>query len=267
MDEGRLELSGSDVVLFDMAAPGVARVRLNRPAARNAIDVELAAAIQAVVRRTEEDSSIRAVLLGSATPGMFCAGADLKVVAAGRAAELIRQGDGFAGFTDAPRVKPWIAAVDGAALGGGFELCLACDMIVASPRSRFGLPEVRVGLLAGAGGVRRIARVLPRNVALEVVATGVPIDAPRAAGLGLVNHLAPPEEVEARAVELAVLIAGNAPAAVAGSLAVTRAAGDLDDSDLRALSRKWLDRLMAGPDAKEGARAFVERRSPRWVGR
>ena len=254
-------------LLFEIVERHIAVLRFNRPRARNAIDGVTAGAMAAAVERIEKDPDLRAVVLTSATPGMFSAGADLKVVAAGRVAEL-RPGDGgFAGLVDAIRTKPWIAAVDGPALGGGFELCLACDMIVASPESRFGLPEVKRGLLANAGGVHRIARVLPRHIALELVATGDPIDAVRAAQYGMVNRLVPSSDVVEEALTLARAIVVNAPLSVRESLYLARGANDRSDIEMRRLSRERMSIVMGSEDAKEGPRAFVEKRAPNWLGR
>ncbi len=254
-------------LLFDVVDAHVALLRLNRPSARNAIDVETTRAMTAAVARIEADPAIRAVVLASSTPGLFSAGGDLKIVAAGRAHEL-RPGDGgFAGLVDAVRTKPWIAAVDGPALGGACELCLACDMIVASPESRFGLPEAKLGLMAAAGGVHRIARVLPRNIALGMIATGTPIDAETAARFGMVNELAPSDRVIDAALDIARAVAANAPVAVREALAIARAVGDRSDPELRRISRERMLVVMATDDAKEGPRAFVEKRAPTWVGR
>ncbi len=267
VEDGVSATADTGPLLFDIVDERIARIRFNRPRARNAVDIETAAALAEAVARVERDPALRCAILMSSTPGTFSAGADLKVVAAGRAAELRRGEDGFAGLVDAMRSKPWIAAVDGPALGGGFELCLACDMIVATPRSTFGLPEVRLGLLAGAGGVYRVARALPRNLALEMVATGMPIDASRAAGFGLVNRLAEPEDLDAAALDLARAVAANAPVAVRESLAVARRTADLGDAELSRLARERLAVVMATDDAREGPAAFVERRAPVWRGR
>jgi enoyl-CoA hydratase/carnithine racemase len=256
-----------DPLLFEVVDRHIALLRFNRPAARNAIDGATARAMADAVQRIEGDPDLRVVVLGSTNAGMFSAGADLKAVAAGLVHEL-RIGDaGFAGLVDAIRTRPWIAAVDGPALGGGLEICLACDMIVASPESRFGLPEVKRGLMANAGGVHRIARVLPRNVALEMVATGDPIGAEAAASHGMVNRLVPSTEVLDTALSLARAIVANAPVSVRESLAITRQFGDRSDIELRRLSRERIGLVMATEDAREGPRAFVEKRPPNWLGR
>lgn len=253
-------------LLIDVVDNHIAIVRFNRPQARNAVDVETALALHAAVEQIEADPVLRVAILTSATPGMFCAGADLKVVAAGRVAEL-RPGDaGFAGFVDAPRAKPWIAAVDGPALGGGTELCLACDMIIASPETRFGLPEVKRGMMANGGGASRLLRVLPRNLALELIATGEPFSAGFAAQHGMVNRLVEADELLETALGLARMIVVNAPLSVRESLFIARQAGDRSDADLRRLSKERMKVVMASDDAREGPRAFAEKRPPVWTG-
>ena len=253
-------------VLFDVVDDHIALIRLNRPAARNAVDGALARAMVGIVQRIEDDPTLRVAVLGSTSPGFFSAGADLKVVAAGRVEELRPGPNGFAGLIDADRRTPWIAAVGGFALGGGCEMALACDMIVATANARFGLPEVKRGLIANAGGVHRIGRVLPRNVAMEMVATGNPIDGETAHRFGMVNRLVDGDVLEG-ALALARTIAANAPLSVAASLAITRQVGDRSDADLRRLSRAEMTRVMRSDDAKEGPRAFIEKRKPDWTGR
>ena len=176
-------------VLFERAGAHVALVTINRPAARNAVNGAVAQGMEAAVRETEADPAIRAVVLTGAGDAAFCAGADLKEVSAGGGAALWTEGGGFAGFVFAPRTKLWIAAVNGAALAGGTEIALACDLVVAAESASFGLPEVKRGLIAAAGGLYRLPRALPRAIALELIATGGRIDARRAAS---VRHGQPP---------------------------------------------------------------------------
>ena len=253
--------------LFDIVDEHIAVITLNRPEVRNAMSSKLSAAVEYLVKKVEADPNLRVGILTSSNDKVFCAGADLSEIAAGQGHRIATPDGGFAGFVDARRDKPWIAAVKGYALAGGGELTLACDMIVASEDARFGLPEVKRGLFAGAGGVHRIVRALPRNIGLELVATGEPLDAGRAYELGLVNRLAPTEKVLETALELARVIAANAPVSVRESLKVARRAQEETDADLRKASAAGSNVVRETEDAKEGPRAFLEKRAPRWTGR
>jgi enoyl-CoA hydratase/carnithine racemase len=255
------------VVKMSRPADHVALVTLSRPEARNAVNAELSRQMEATVESTEADPAVRVVVLTGEGPTAFCAGADLKVVSAGGLDSLFTAKNGFAGFNHARRDKPWIAAVNGYALAGGCEMALACDMVVAAQDAMFGLPEVRRGLIASTGGLYRLTRAVPRNVALELIATGGQISAARAHELGLVNRLAPAGEAVGAALALAAEIAVNAPLAVRESLAVARLAMDLDETELRRAGDEAQRRIMATEDFREGPRAFVEKRSPTWVGR
>lgn len=255
------------VIRFEVRDGHTALVTLDRPEARNAVNEAVAKALEAIVDATEADPRIRAVVLASSHPDVFCAGADLKEIAAGRRAGLRTERGGFAGLVFARRDKPWIAAVDGKALAGGCELVLACDMVVASARASFGLPEVLRGLIAAAGGLYRLPRALPPNIALEMIATALPIDGERAHRFGFVNRLVESQHVLEEALALAAQIAGNAPVAVRESLRVARAALDLDEQSLRRCGVDGMAIAAASEDYLEGPRAFIEKRPPRWTGR
>lgn len=258
--------AGDSGVRFEMHDGHTALVTLNRPAARNAVSVAMAQAIEDIVDATEADPQVRAVVLASSHPDVFCAGADLKEVHAGRGDQLFTERNGFAGLVFAERSKPWIAAVDGKALAGGCELVLACDMVVASERAAFGLPEVLRGLVAAAGGMYRLPRVLPPNIALEMITTAIPLGGERAFALGLVNRLVEPGQVLGEALLLARQIAANAPLAVRESLRVARAAYKHDETILRAITREARALVQASDDYREGPLAFIEKRKPRWTG-
>jgi enoyl-CoA hydratase/carnithine racemase len=253
-------------VLFDIVDGNIAVVTLNRPKASNAVNAILTQALDFLVKRIETDDAIRVAILASSGDRVFCAGADLSAIAANQGHLLATPEGGFAGFAHAPRIKPWIAAVKGFALGGGFELALACDMIVASDNAQFGLPEVKRGLLAGAGGIYRLPRALPRHLALEMVATGVSLEVARAVALGLVNRVAPLDRVLESALELARSIAANGPVAVRQSLRVARRAFDLAEAELRVLSDIEGKVVFDSEDAREGAGAFMQKRTPEWRG-
>ena len=257
----------TEPVRFEMLGAHIALVTLDRPEKRNAINPAIAAAMEAIVRRVEDTAEIRVVLLTSSQPRVFCAGADLAAVAAGQARDLETPTGGFAGFVFATRMTPWIAVVEGLAVAGGCEICLACDMIVASQDARFGLPEVKRGLMAGAGGVHRIANALPRNIANEILATGDTFDATLAHRVGLVNRLVPAGEALAAAQALAEAIAGNAPLAVQHTLAAARESQGQPDGAGRSFAAGRIAVLRRTEDFREGPRAFVEKREPVWTGR
>ena len=259
--------TAAPVVLFEMLTAHIALVTLNRPEKRNAVNAAIAQSLDAIVKRTEADPDVRVVILTSSLDKVFCAGADLGAVSEGTAGGMETPHGGFAGLVYAQRRKPWIAAVEGMAVAGGFELCLACDMIVASENARFGLPEVKRSLLAGAGGLHRLPNRVPPAIAYEMIATGDPIDAQLAQRHGLINRLVPAGQTVAAARELAERIVVNAPVAVQYSLATARASSGLPDAAGRPIASEWLSLLRLTEDFKEGPRAFVEKREPVWKGR
>jgi enoyl-CoA hydratase/carnithine racemase len=254
-------------LLYEKRGDHVAVVTLNRPEARNAINAEIAQSLEARVAETEADPDIFVVVLTGKGLDVFCAGADLREVAAGRLDSLIRPRSGFAGFVHAPRTKPWIAAVEGLALAGGCEVALACDLIVATEGGAFGLPEVSRGISAAAGGLYRLPRALPRAIAIEIILTAERLPSERAAALGMVNRLVPRGQALEAALALANKIAANAPLAVRESLAIARSALDHDDATLAHLSVDVQERLRNSEDAREGPLAFTQKRLPKWTGR
>ena len=239
---------------------------LDRPEARNAINAATAAELEAGIDRLESDDDLWACVLHHEGP-VFSAGADLKEISANAGAGLYRSGGGFAGMVSRDRAKPIIAAVDGPAVAGGLEVVLACDVVVASTNARFGLPEVKRGLAAAAGGPFRLARAIGPNIAAELVMTGETIDADRAFQLGLVSRVVEPGTVRAAALELAEQICANAPIAVRESRQLVAAAFDHDEAELWQMSREMSRRVFATEDVKEGPRAFIEKRPPQWQGR
>ncbi|MCC6645645.1 MAG: crotonase/enoyl-CoA hydratase family protein [Polyangiaceae bacterium] len=244
----------------------VAVLTIDRPAARNAIDGSVATGMEAAIDQLEADGSAwLGVLTGAG--GFFCAGADLKAISAGRGHELRTARGGFGGLVQRERTKPLIAAVEGPALAGGCELALACDLIVASRAASFGLPEVKRSLLAAAGGLFRLPRRLPLNVAMELALTGDPLGAERAHALGLVNALAEPGGALPAALALGGRIAENGPLAVQESRKIVLAATSRDDAALWQASFDAFARLSETEDFKEGPRAFIEKRRPVFKGR
>jgi enoyl-CoA hydratase len=240
---------------------GILIVTINRPQQRNAVNGAVADGIARALDLLDNDSGLRAgVLHGSGTA--FCAGMDLKAFAAG---EPVRDPvRGFAGIVERPPAKPLIAAVEGWALGGGFEIVLACDLVTAGKSARFGLPEVRRGLAARGGGVFRLPRRLPHALAMELIVTGAPLDADRAARFGLVNRLVDDGQALAAALALAAQIAANAPMSVRASKAVATESADWPLAEGFQRQRAYLEPVFASRDAAEGVAAFRERRDPVW---
>ncbi len=244
----------------------VAVLTLNRPEARNAVNGELANALEAAVDRMEDDPEVWVGVLTGAGP-VFSAGADLKAIAAGKANELGTKRGGFGGLVQRERTKPLIAAVDGPALAGGCELVLACDVVVASTESRFGLPEVKRSLVAAAGGLFRLPRVLPRPIALEIIMTGDPIDAQRAHHFGMVNELCEPGTALEAALAFAERICANAPLAVRASRHIAVTTVDQPDEVGWRMSFEGMAGIVGTEDFAEGPAAFIEKRAPVWKGR
>lgn len=257
----------AEVVRYEVVADHVALVTLDRPEKRNAVNVALANQLDGCVKRSEADPDIRVVILASSSDAVFCAGADLAEVAAGNGPRLFTADGGFAGLVSAKRRKPWIAATRGVVMAGGMELCLACDMIVAADDSRFSLPEVKRSFIATEGGVTRLAKLIPCAIALELIATGDPIDARRAYEVGLINRVVPRDKLLEAATSLARAIAVNAPLAVYEAIAVAKESMVLGDEDSSRLAKAALERLRATEDFKEGPRAFLEKRAAVWKGR
>jgi enoyl-CoA hydratase len=196
---------------------------------------------------------------------VFCAGADLKSVSQGKRIETDK--GGFAGLARYPRTKPLIAAVDGAALAGGLEIVLSCDLVVASSAARFGIPEVKRSLIAGAGGLFRLPAAIAKNVAMELALTGDPISAERAFSLGLVNELCAAGTVVDTAIELAQRITANAPIAVRESREVILETLGVAEAEGWAITKAHFRNVVKTEDFKEGPLAFVEKRDPVWKGR
>lgn len=239
---------------------GVLVMTMNRPAARNAIDTPMAQALLAGLDELDQDASLRAgVLTGGG--GTFCAGIDLKAFATSGPP------DGFGTFVRRGSTKPLVAGVEGHALAGGLELALTCDVIVAATGSKFGFPEVKVGLFAAAGGLNRLPRHLPFGVAAELALTGDAFTAEVALQHGLVTRVVPDGGACDEAVRVATKIAGNAPLAVAATKDLLRAAYGRTEDDFWTIQDERRPHVFDAPDALEGARAFAERRAPRWTGR
>ena len=242
---------------------GVMIVTINRPEAKNAINAEVAQGIAAAMMALDSNPDIRLAILTGAG-GMFCSGMDLKAYVRGESPFV--DGRGFGGLCSAPPQKPLIAAVEGFALAGGFELAIACDLIVAGDHARFGTPEVKVGLIAGAGGLLRTPRQIPQRVAMELALTGEMISAARAYELGLVNRVVASGGALSAAMTLARVIAANGPLAVAASKKLICESQDWLASDMFSKQMPLLQAIASSKDALEGATAFAEKRRPQWQG-
>jgi enoyl-CoA hydratase len=260
----------SDIVTFE-ARGQIGLITLNRPDARNAVNGDVAEAMEAAIDQLEADDDIWVGVLQANTEGqerpVFCAGADLKALNSGDGARLSTARGNFAGFVYRERKKPVIVAVDGLATAGGCEIVLASDLVVASTRSAFGLAEVKRNLVAGAGGLFRLPRAIGKSAAMEAILTGEPIPAERAYELGLVSRLVEPGEATTEAIRLAEQIVANAPLAVWESRKVVLASEYEDDDTLKAMTNKAMGTVMSSEDLTEGLTAFIEKRAPKWTGR
>jgi enoyl-CoA hydratase/carnithine racemase len=244
-------------------------ITLNRPEARNAVNYELSRALGELVDELTADDGLRAAVLTGAGKA-FCAGQDLKALAAGETLLLSDHPEwGFGGFVRHFTPKPIIAAVHGFAFGGGLELALACDLIVAADDARLGFPEVTRGLFAAAGGVPRIAQHIPLKIAMQMVLTGQPLTAGQAAELGLVNQVVPEAHLLPAALSMAATIAANGPLGVQASkrLLYETAYSSAWDAGTWTEIERETDRVFGSEDAKEGATAFIEKRPPIWRNR
>ncbi|MDR2986514.1 MAG: crotonase/enoyl-CoA hydratase family protein [Nocardiopsaceae bacterium] len=242
---------------------GVATITINRPQARNAINGEVARGIAAAVEDFDARADVRVLVL-TGEGGTFSAGMDLKGFLTGDSP--IAPGRGFGGIAERPPRKPVVAAVEGYALAGGFELALACDLIVASEEAKFGLPEVRRGLVAGAGGLLRLPNRIPYHIAMEIALTGEHFPAARLAEAGLVNKLVPAGQALPAAVELARKVALGAPLALAASKRVIVESADWAANEAFAKQGEIIAPVFGSKDAMEGAAAFAEKRPPAWRG-
>ena len=254
----------SDEVLTTAPGDGTLIIEINRPSARNAVNTLVAEGIGAALDRLDEDPSLSVGIL-TGVGGTFCAGMDLKAFVAGE--KPIIADRGFAGIVERSSTKPLIAAVEGYALAGGFEIVLACDLIVAGRGSKFGLPEVKRSLVAAGGGLLRLPHRVPYHVAMEMCLLGDAVPAEQMVQWGLVNRLVEDGEALSSARELATRIARNGPLSLAATKQVLVHSSDWKRSDAFALQNAIADPVAASADAREGAIAFAEKRDPVWSGR
>jgi len=244
-------------------ADGVALITINRPRARNAVNEAVASGIAAAIDELDQRRDVGALVLTGAG-GNFSAGMDLKGFLSGE--NPLAGGRGFAGVTARPPAKPAVAAVEGYALAGGFEIALACDLIVASEEAVFGLPEVTRGLVAGAGGLFRLPKRVPYHVAMEIILTGDHVPAARLHAAGLVNRLVPAGKAVDEARALATRVARNAPLAVAASKRIVAESAGWPAAEAFERQTEIAQPVFTSADAMEGAAAFAEKRPPAWRG-
>lgn len=253
----------SETVIIDRH-DGLMVVTINRPEVRNAVNRDVAERVAAAMDELDGDSSLRVAVLTGAN-GVFSSGMDLKAFVSG---ELpVVEGRGLAGFTESPPAKPLIAAVEGYALAGGFEIAISCDLVVAARDAVFGIPEVKRGLVAAGGGLLRLPKQIPQRIAMQMALTGEPVDASRAFELGLINQVSAPGEALAGARALAARIIENGPMAVAISKQVINAATEWGEFEMFARQQAIIAPIITSEDAREGAIAFTEKRKPAWTGR
>jgi enoyl-CoA hydratase/carnithine racemase len=240
---------------------------INRPEARNAVNGAVSRGLGGAFDELEVDDDCWVVILTGAGDKAFSAGMDLKAFTAGEAGEIMGTPGGFGGIAQRDFAKPVIAAVNGSALAGGCELMLSCDLVVAVESAKFGIPEVKRGLMAAGGGLFRLPKRIPQAIAMELALTGDSIDARRALELGLINRIAPADKLMDEALALADAIAENAPLAVRASKQVMKKAGELTDAEGWVISDAAAPAVFGSADAQEGPIAFAEKRKPNWTGK
>lgn len=250
-------------VLVDIT-DGIMVVTLNRPQAKNAANRALAEGVAAAMDELDSNDEVRVAILTGAG-GTFCSGMDLKAFVSGEVPHI--EGRGFGGLTERAPRKPLIAAVEGYALAGGLELAISCDLIVAADNARFGIPEVKRGLAAAAGGLVKLPRQVPPRLAMEMALTGDFIDAHQALAMGLINRVVPQGTALEEARTLAIAIAANGPLAVATSKQVILESADWSQDEMWEKQQALVNSVFVSEDAIEGATAFAQKRAPNWKGR
>jgi enoyl-CoA hydratase len=253
----------SDEVLVDVA-DGIMTITLNRPEARNAANKALAEGVVAALDELDSNDEIRVAILTGAG-GTFCSGMDLKAFVSGEVPYI--EGRGFAGLTEKPPQKPLIAAIEGYALAGGLEIAISCDLIVAADDARFGIPEVKRGLAAAAGGLVRLPRQIPSRLAMEFALTGDFVSAQRAYEMGLVNRVVASGTALDAARELASTICANGPLAVKVSKQVMVESSNWSDEEVWKKQSEIVMPIFSSEDAIEGSTAFAQKRAPNWKGK
>jgi enoyl-CoA hydratase/carnithine racemase len=253
----------SDEVLVERRG-AVQVITINRPEARNALNAAVAAGVRDAADELDADGALSVGVLTGAG-GTFSSGMDLKAFLRGETPSF--PGRGLCGITQTPPRKPLIGAAEGWAVAGGFELLLACDLVVAGASAKLGVPEVKRSLVAGAGGALLLAQRIPRALALEMLLTGDPFDAPRAAEIGLVNQVVDDGQALTAALDLAERIAANGPLALVATKEISNGGGDWTAAERWDQAARLMQPVFTSEDAREGAQAFAEKRAPVWKGR
>lgn len=256
---------GTDTVISDLREDGLLTITINRPDKANALNGDTSRAMENIMNHAEEDKAVRAIIITGAGK-VFCAGEDLSELSEGGECQTVTE-HGFGGITARLCSKPLIAAVNGSAAGGGMEIAMSCDMVVANENAKFGFTEVGLGIIASTGGLVRMARDINRKDCMEMLLTGRRIKAPKAVELGMINYAVPPEEVMPKALELAEECLKNAPLAIKWSKFIIHAASQMSEEDAMRYCDAAYRFLEKTEDGIEGPKSFVEKREPHWTGR
>ena len=256
---------GTDTVLSELRSDGLLIITINRPDSANALNGATSRAMENIMNHAEEDKGVRAIIITGAGK-VFCAGEDLSELSDGGECQTVTE-HGFGGITARLCSKPLIAAVNGSAAGGGMEIAMSCDIVVANERAKFGFTEVGLGIIASTGGLVRMAKDVNRKVAMELLLTGRRIKASQAVEYGMINYAVPAEEVMPKALELAEEILVNAPLALKWSKYLVHAATQMAEEDAMRYCDAAYRFLEKTEDGIEGPKSFVEKRAPKWIGR
>lgn len=257
---------GSNEVISELREDGILILTINRPEKRNALNGATSAKMEEILNMASKDNAVRVIIVTGSGEKAFCAGEDLSELAEIGECQTVTE-HGFGGLTNRLCPKPIVCAVNGTAVGGGMEIAVACDLIVSVKEARFGLPEVKVGLIASTGGLVRMARELPRKIAMELCLTGKLIYAEEAKEIGIVNYVVEREELMNKAIELAEQIAANAPISLQITKEILHAAPSMSLEDAMRLSDNSYKYIEKTEDGIEGPLAFMEKRKPNWKGK